>query len=70
MKDLLLTLMIAVSLTWGCAPSDQAPTVAEATPTAAADEEITEMNFESGEVDQSTTEIDEQPAEEPTPEAP
>jgi len=69
MKYLTLTLMIAATLALGCAPSDQTPAAAEATPTAAAGDEITGMDFESGEVDQSTTEA-EKPAEEPTPEVP
>ncbi len=68
MKYLSIALLIVVSLAWGCAPSDQAPPMTEATPTAAG-EEITEMDFESGEVDQPETEP-EAPAADPTPDVP
>jgi len=68
MKNLTLTLLIVVSLTWGCTPSDPAPKAVEATPTAV-DDEITEMDFESGEVEQPAAQTEE-PTEEPTPEAP
>jgi hypothetical protein len=40
------------------------------TPTASSGEEITDMDFESGEVDQSAAEMEEEPAAEPTPEVP
>ncbi len=69
MKYLSIALLIVVSLAWGCAPSDQAPPMTEATPTAAGGDEITEIDFESGEVDQPKTESEE-PAEEPTPDVP
>jgi len=61
--------MIASMFAWGCAPAGPPPMEVEATPTAVAGQEITEMDFESGEVEQSTTESQE-PAEAPTPEAP
>ena len=65
MKKLSITLLIVVSLTWGCAPPNQESPAAEATPTTAAGDEITEMDFESGEVTEP-----EEPAEEPTPDVP
>lgn len=69
MKTLLFAAAVASLLTLSCTPSDQPPPAAQATPAASAGDEITEMDFESGEVDQSTTEVEE-PAEEPTPEVP
>jgi len=52
MKKLLIVLAMAASLMLGCAPSDQAPPMVEATPTAAAaDDQITNMDFESGEIE-------------------
>ena len=70
MKTLLFAAAVASLLTISCAPSDQTPPSAQATPAASAGDEITEIDFESGEVDQSTTEIEEEPAGEPTPEVP
>jgi len=54
MKSMFVVLAMIVSLVLGCAPSDQAPPVVEATPTAtAAEEQITEMDFESGEAEET-----------------
>jgi hypothetical protein len=66
MKSLLIVLAAAAMLTLGCTPSDQAQADAEVTPEA--EEQITEMDFESGELDQAS-EGSEDPATEPTPEA-
>jgi hypothetical protein len=69
MKTLVIALTVAAMSTLGCTPSDQAPPDAEVAPTAAdAEEQITEMDFESGELDQAS-EGSEDPATEPTPEA-
>jgi hypothetical protein len=65
MKTLLIVLAAAAMLTLGCTPSDQAQADAEVTPEA--EEQITEMDFESGEVEQST-DGSEDPDAEPTPE--
>jgi hypothetical protein len=68
MKMLLIVLAAAAMLTLGCTPSDQAQADAEVTPAAAeAEEQITEMDFESGELEQSS-DGSEDPATEPTPE--
>lgn len=66
MKTLLIALAAATMLTLGCTPSDQAQADAEVTPEA--EEQITEMDFESGELEQSS-EGSEDLATEPTPEA-
>ncbi len=69
MKTLFIVLAASALLTLGCTPSDQAPSDAEVTPAAAeAEEQITEMDFESGELEQSS-DGSEDPAIEPTPEA-
>jgi len=69
MKALLIVLAATAMFTLGCTPSDQAPTDAEVTPDAAeAEAQITEMDFESGEVE-GANEGSEDPATEPTPEA-
>lgn len=69
MRHLMLTLVFVATLAWGCVPSDQTAPQAEPTPTAATGNEITGMDFESGEVEQeSATTVE--PAEEPTPEEP
>ena len=52
MKATLAVIVVLGVLTLGCAQSDQGPPVTEATPTPT--DEITEMDFESGEVEQST----------------
>ncbi len=69
MKMLPIALTACVLLMSGCTPSDQPPPSAEATPTASAGDEITEMDFESGEIDESATELTEAPPE-PTPDVP
>jgi len=66
MKMLLIVLAATATLTLGCTPSDQAQPNAEVTPEA--EEQITEMDFESGELEQSS-EGSEDPGTEPTPEA-
>jgi len=66
MKTLFTVLAAAAMLTLGCTPSDQAQPDAEVTPEA--EEQITEMDFESGEVEQSS-DGSEDTATEPTPEA-
>lgn len=68
MKTLLIVLAAATMLTLGCTPSDQAPPDADAEITPEAEEQITEMDFESGEVEQSS-DGSEDTATEPTPEA-
>ena len=62
MKKLILSLLVIGLLAPGCTPSDTAQPAVEATPTAAGDE-ITEMDFESGEVDRPATETEEPQAE-------
>jgi hypothetical protein len=69
MKYLTLAMVIAVTMAWGCAPSDQPSTEAVATPAASAGDEITEMDFESGEVEQTASELKE-PEAESTPDVP
>ncbi len=69
MREMLVAVAVASLLTLSCAPSDQPPPAAEATPTAAAGDQITDMDFESGEVEQPPAEA-EQPTEVPTPEVP
>jgi hypothetical protein len=69
MKYQILTLLFVLSLTCGCTPSNQPPPAVEATPAAPTGEEIKEMDFESGEVDQPVTETEE-PAADPTPDVP
>ena len=66
MKTLFTVLAAAAMLTLGCTPSDQAQPDAEVTPEA--EEQITEMDFESGELDQASDGSDD-PAAQPTPEA-
>lgn len=68
MKTLLIVLAAATMLTLGCTPSDQAPPDADAEITPEAEEQITEMDFESGELDQASDGSDD-PAAQPTPEA-
>jgi len=68
MKTLLIVLAAATMLTLGCTPSEQAPPDADAEITPEAEEQITEMDFESGEVEQSS-DGSEDTATEPTPEA-
>ncbi len=69
MKILLIAAVLAAALTLSCTPSDQSPPVPEATPTAAAGDQITDMDFESGEVEQAATETEE-PEAQPTPPVP
>ena len=69
MKKLLTTIAIASLMTLACAPSDQPPPEVEAPPAASAGDEITEMDFESGEVEQPAAEPEE-PVVEPTPDVP
>jgi len=69
MRHLMLILVFVATLAWGCAPADQPAPQAEPTPTAATGNEITGMDFESGEVEQPTAEPEE-PALEPTPDIP
>lgn len=66
MKTLFIVLVATTMFTLGCAPSDQAQPDAEVTPEP--EEQITEMDFESGEVE-GANEGSEDPATEPTPEA-
>lgn len=66
MKTLLIALTVCGVLMSGCTPSDQPTPVVEPTPTAAAGDKITDMDFESGDADQPTIESEE-PAPEPTP---
>ena len=69
MKTLLIVLVATAIFTLGCTPSDQAEPAAEVEPTAAkAEEQITEMDFESGEIE-GANEGSEDPAAEPPPEA-
>jgi hypothetical protein len=65
MKKLFPAVVLAASLILGCTPSDQQPPAAAATPTAAPGDQITDMDFESGEVEQPPAE-DDQPTAEPT----
>ena len=52
MKAILVSAIFAASVFGlGCAPADQQPPAAEPTPAAADDGTITEMDFESGEVE-------------------
>lgn len=69
MREMLVAAVLAAALTLGCTPSDQSPPVPEATPTVAAGDQITDMDFESGEVEQAATETDE-PETQPTPPVP
>lgn len=66
MKTLLVAAVVSASLTLSCTPSDQPSPAAEATPTAVAGDQITEIDFESGEVEQSAAESEE-PEGQPTP---
>ena len=64
MKKLLVASAIIASLTLGCAPSDDVSSGGEATPTPGAkDDKITDMDFESGEVEQPAEVTDGQEAE-------
>ena len=66
-KILTLSVLIMAGLMLlGCAPSDQAPPAVEATPTPA--DQIKDMDFESGEVDQAEEGVEE-PEEEAPPDA-
>jgi hypothetical protein len=69
MRYLISILAIVATLSLGCTPSEQAPGAPEPTPTAAAGEEITGMDFESGKADRNAT-PPEEPAAEPTPDGP
>jgi hypothetical protein len=69
MKKILMAIAVASFLTMSCAPSDQPPAAVEATPAASTGDEITEMDFESGEIDESASELAE-PTAEPTPDVP
>ncbi len=69
MKTLFIAVTVCIFSILGCSPSDQPAPAVESTPTVAAGDEITEMDFETGEVDQPETESEE-PAEEPTPDVP
>jgi hypothetical protein len=66
MKEMLVAVAVASLLTLSCTPSDQPPAAAEATPTAAAGDQITDMDFESGEGERTVAGPDEPPPE-PTP---
>ncbi len=48
--------VIAVIVIMACAPTEPPPPVAEPTPAAAGDEVISEMDFESGEVESAEVE--------------
>lgn len=65
MKKLMMIAAVIAILTLGCAPSDQEAPDGEATP--APDQKITDMDFESGEVDQPADVTEDQDTE-PTPE--
>lgn len=65
MKTLLIALTVCGISMSGCTPSDQPTPVVEPTPTAAAGDKITDMDFESGDADQAIE--SEEPAPEPTP---
>jgi len=69
MKTLLIAAAVASLLTLSCAPSDQPPPAAQATPAATAGDEITGMDFESGEVEQPTADPEETEVA-PTPDVP
>jgi hypothetical protein len=69
MKEILMAIAVASLLTMSCAPSDQPPPAVVETPAASTGDEITEMDFESGEIDESAAEPAE-PAPEPTPDVP
>ena len=69
MRKLLMAIAVASLVTMSCAPSDQPPPQVEATPVASTGDEITEMDFESGEVEQPADDPEE-PASEPTPDVP
>ena len=71
MKYTLATLAVVAVLAVGCTPTPPPPEeVATETPTHAAGEAITDMDFESGEVDQPAVETEEPGDAEPetTPE--
>jgi hypothetical protein len=73
MKNALAILAAAAVLVLGCTPTPPPPEeVATETPAQAAEETITNMDFESGEVDQPAVEAEEPEAVEPetTPETP
>lgn len=69
MRKMLMAIAVALLLTMSCAPSDQPPPSAQATPEASAGDEITEMDFESGEVEQPAADPEE-PEVAPTPDVP
>jgi hypothetical protein len=73
MKNALAVIAVAAVLGFGCAPTPPPPEeVATETPAPAADEAISDMDFESGGADEATIETEEPEAVEPetTPEAP
>lgn len=73
MKNALAILAAAAVLVFGCTPTPPPPEeVATETPAPAADQAITEMDFESGEVADQAVESEEPEAVEPetTPETP
>ena len=63
MKKLLLVSATFLLLVMGCAPSGQVPAAGNATPTPA--DKITEMDFESGEVEQGVSDEVDQEEESP-----
>ncbi len=69
MKTLFIAVTVCIFSILGCSPSDQPAPAVESTPTVAAGDEITEMDFESGEFEQPAAEPEE-PAEAPTPDVP
>jgi hypothetical protein len=64
-----MAIAVASLVTMSCARSDQRPPQVEATPVASTGDEITEMDFESGEVEQPAADPEE-PASKPTPDVP
>jgi hypothetical protein len=66
MREMLTAVAVASLLTLSCTPSDQPRPKIKATPTATAGDQITDMDFESGEVEQPVAGADETTPE-PTP---
>ena len=63
MKKLLLVTATFLFFVMGCAPSDHVPAAGNATPTPA--DKITEMDFESGEVEEGVSGEGDQEADSP-----
>ena len=63
MKTMIASVVLISFLILGCSPSDLPPPLTEATPTAESADQITDMDFESGDMEASQAPAEETDAE-------